>query len=199
MIKKYFFRGKVALGHEGKVSFVARYKKKGTIYFLLWFWWLYLFPGKEIALGFWDSVASEVWSATYILMSCPTCPVLILIFNFSLQCWRVEKIQQYPHPWLHLTFFIFQFSTFAKWDSSTLSPSTWLHIILATIFQFSTLLRRDSSTSPQSTWLHLIFSSIFQFTTLERQDSSTSPQSTWLHLTVRRIISLNTNKFISRK
>ena len=30
MIKKYFFRGKVALGHEGKVFFVARYKKKGT-------------------------------------------------------------------------------------------------------------------------------------------------------------------------
>ena len=39
MIKKYFFRGKVALEHEGKVSFVARYKKKGTI-----------------SLGFWDSV-----------------------------------------------------------------------------------------------------------------------------------------------
>ena len=37
MIKKYFFRGKIALGHEGKVSFVTRYKKKGTISFLLWF------------------------------------------------------------------------------------------------------------------------------------------------------------------
>ena len=37
MLKKYFVRGKVALGHEGKASFVARYKKKGTISFLLCF------------------------------------------------------------------------------------------------------------------------------------------------------------------
>ena len=57
MIKKYFFHEKVALGHEGKVSFVPRYK---TISFLLWFWKLHLFCGKEIALGFWDSALYEL-------------------------------------------------------------------------------------------------------------------------------------------
>ena len=53
MIKKYFFRDKVALGHEGKVSFVARYKKKGTISFLLCLIVMYIsFVGKKLLSAF---------------------------------------------------------------------------------------------------------------------------------------------------
>ena len=52
MIKKYFFRGKLALGHEGKVSFVAGTKRRKLFLSCCGFDSYILFVGKKLLSAF---------------------------------------------------------------------------------------------------------------------------------------------------